>query len=118
MKYLYHDSLLKFTLSSSRQLYLFDQLARLKELTLWKKQLFSSLPSRTKSGNTYISAFSNVKDLLSSLTTSYNTKLALLTGCLNGGSEKLRTYAGTLGLCRKIVTLGGWTFLFMFASYF
>lgn len=26
---------------------------------------------------------------------------------LNGGSEKLRTYVGTLGLCRKIVTLGG-----------
>ena len=48
-----------------------------------------------------------MKDLLSSLTTSYNTKLALLIGCLNGGSEKLRTYAGTLGLCRKIVTLGG-----------
>lgn len=55
-----------------------------------------------------------MKDLLSSLTTSYNTKLALLIGCLNGGSEKLRTYAGTLGLCRKIVTLGGGVDLFVY----
>lgn len=60
-----------------------------------------------KSGNMNILVFLNVKDLLFLLMMLYNIKLVLLIGCLNGGLEKLCIYVGMLGLCCKIVMLGG-----------